>query len=45
MARLDVRRTAKLYMGGKFPRSESGRSYEVLGHDGALLANASRASL
>ena len=44
MARLDVRRTAKLYMGGKFPRSESGRSYEVLGHDGALLANASRAS-
>lgn len=44
MARLDVRRTAKLYMGGKFPRSESGRSYEVLGRDGALLANASRAS-
>ena len=44
MARLDVRRTAKLYLGGKFPRSESGRSYEVTGHDGALLANAARAS-
>lgn len=44
MSRLDVRRTAKLYLGGKFPRSESGRSYEVLGHDGTLLANASWAS-
>lgn len=29
MARLDVRKTYKLYIGGKFPRSESGRSYEV----------------
>jgi len=27
--RLDVRKTYKLYIGGKFPRSESGRSYEV----------------
>jgi acyl-CoA reductase-like NAD-dependent aldehyde dehydrogenase len=44
MARLDVRRTAKLYIGGRFPRSESGRSYEAHGHDGALLANVSRAS-
>ena len=44
MARLDVRRTAKLYVGGKFPRSESGRSYEVTGADGALLANVARAS-
>ncbi len=28
-SRVDVRKTYKLYIGGKFPRSESGRSYEV----------------
>ena len=27
--RVDVRKTYKLYIGGSFPRSESGRSYEV----------------
>ena len=42
--RVPVRRTAKLYIGGEFPRSESGRSYEVLSHDGELLAWAARAS-
>ncbi|MGH2694133.1 MAG: aldehyde dehydrogenase family protein, partial [Actinomycetota bacterium] len=42
--RLDVRKTYKLYIGGAFPRSESGRSYEVSGHDGSFLANAVRAS-
>jgi len=42
--RVEVRRTAKLYIGGAFPRSESGRTYEVLGQDGELLANAARAS-
>jgi acyl-CoA reductase-like NAD-dependent aldehyde dehydrogenase len=42
--RLPVRRTAKLYIGGAFPRSESGRSYEVSSHDGRLLARAARAS-
>jgi acyl-CoA reductase-like NAD-dependent aldehyde dehydrogenase len=42
--RLPVKRTAKLYVGGKFPRSESGRSFEVRGADGSLLAHASRAS-
>ncbi|MDH4111390.1 MAG: aldehyde dehydrogenase family protein [Actinomycetota bacterium] len=42
--RLEVRRTAKLYIGGAFPRSESGRSYEVTAHDGRPLAQASRAS-
>jgi len=42
--RLPVRRTAKLFIGGEFPRSESGRSYEVLGQDGELLAWAARAS-
>jgi acyl-CoA reductase-like NAD-dependent aldehyde dehydrogenase len=42
--RLDVRRTAKLFIGGEFPRSESGRSYEVHSHEGTLLAWAARAS-
>jgi acyl-CoA reductase-like NAD-dependent aldehyde dehydrogenase len=42
--RLEVRRTAKLYIGGSFPRSESGRSYEVTAHDGKPLAQVSRAS-
>jgi len=39
-----VRRTAKLFIGGEFPRSESGRSYEVFSHDRTLLAWAARAS-
>ena len=42
--RLAVRKTYKLYIGGKFPRSESGRSYPVQGADGAFLANAAQAS-
>ena len=42
--RLSVRRTAKLFIGGEFPRSESGRTFEVLGADGELLAHAARAS-
>ena len=41
---MPVRRTAKLYIGGEFPRSESGRSYEVLDAEGELLAWAARAS-
>jgi acyl-CoA reductase-like NAD-dependent aldehyde dehydrogenase len=41
---MPVRRTAKLYVGGEFPRSESGRSYEVFSHDGRLLVWAARAS-
>ncbi len=44
MARLDVRKTYKLYIGGKFPRSESGRTYEVRSTSGAFLANAAAAS-
>jgi acyl-CoA reductase-like NAD-dependent aldehyde dehydrogenase len=43
-ARLPVRRTAKLFIGGGFPRSESGRSYEVRSHDGRPLAFAAQAS-
>ncbi|MFC3995588.1 aldehyde dehydrogenase family protein [Nocardiopsis sediminis] len=43
-ARLAVRKTYKLYLGGAFPRSESGRSYPVTSADGAHLANAALAS-
>ena len=43
-ARLDIRKTYKLYVGGEFPRSESGRSYVVSAADGTPLANAVRAS-
>jgi len=43
-ARIPVRKTYKLYVGGEFPRSESGRSYLVRGADGAPLANAVRSS-
>ncbi len=42
--RLAVPKTYKLYIGGKFPRSESGRTYEVLTRKGAFLANAALAS-
>ena len=42
--RIDVRKTYKLYIGGAFPRSESGRSYVVRAADGSPVANASRAS-
>ncbi|MEA2435317.1 MAG: hypothetical protein QOG54_2774 [Actinomycetota bacterium] len=44
MSRVDVRKTYKLYIGGDFPRSESGRSYEVVGPKDEFLANAVRAS-
>jgi hypothetical protein len=43
-ARLAVRKTYKLYIGGAFPRSESGRSYQVTSARGAFLANAALAS-
>ncbi|MBN9619586.1 MAG: aldehyde dehydrogenase family protein [Actinobacteria bacterium] len=43
--RLDVRKTYKLYIGGAFPRSESGRSYPVsAARGGTLLAHAAQAS-
>ena len=42
--RVGVRKTYKLYVGGAFPRSESGRSYPVSGVDGRFLANAAQAS-
>jgi acyl-CoA reductase-like NAD-dependent aldehyde dehydrogenase len=43
--RVPVRRTAKLFVGGAFPRSESGRVYEVFAaDDGRPLANVAQAS-
>jgi acyl-CoA reductase-like NAD-dependent aldehyde dehydrogenase len=42
--RVEVRKTYKLYVGGAFPRSESGRSYPVADAKGRHLAHASRAS-
>ncbi len=42
--RLSVRKTYKLFIGGAFPRSESGRSYVVHDGKGGFVANASRAS-
>lgn len=43
-ARLAVAKTYKLYVGGAFPRSESGRSYPVSNAKGRLLAHAALAS-
>jgi len=42
--RIAIRKTYKLYIGGAFPRSESGRSFEVTGAGGGFLANAALAS-
>jgi len=42
--RLTVPKTYKLYIGGAFPRSESGRTYEVVSAKGDFLANAALAS-
>jgi acyl-CoA reductase-like NAD-dependent aldehyde dehydrogenase len=42
--RLDIRKTYKLFIGGAFPRSESGRSYPVNGSDGTLIGYAAQAS-
>ncbi len=44
MNRLDVRKTYKLYIGGNFVRSESGRSLAATGADGAPLDNYPNAS-
>ena len=42
--RLAVAKTYKLFIGGAFPRSESGRTYRVTDAAGAFLANAARGS-
>ena len=44
MTRVPVKKTYKLYVGGAFPRSESGRSYLVADAEGEFVANAARAS-
>lgn len=44
MSHLTIPKTYKLYIGGKFPRSESGRTYEVATAKGEFLANAAKAS-
>jgi acyl-CoA reductase-like NAD-dependent aldehyde dehydrogenase len=44
MKRLDINKTYKLYIGGKFPRSESGRYYAVNNNKGNLIANMCLAS-
>jgi acyl-CoA reductase-like NAD-dependent aldehyde dehydrogenase len=43
-SRLSVTKTYKLFVGGAFPRSESGRSLAVLGRDGEVFAQVSHAS-
>lgn len=44
MSRLSIPKTYKLFIGGKFPRSESGHTYEVTTSGGKFLANAALAS-
>lgn len=39
MERLEILKTYKIYVGGKFPRTESGRYYPVKTNKGELLAN------
>ena len=44
MSSLDINKTYKLFIGGAFPRSESGRVYEVKGANKKFLANPALAS-
>jgi acyl-CoA reductase-like NAD-dependent aldehyde dehydrogenase len=44
MSRIQVRKTYKLFINGAFPRSESGRSYEVVDKEGNFIANPAMAS-
>ena len=44
MSRVEVRKTHKLFIGGAFPRSESGRTYEVTDASGEFIANVAQAS-
>ena len=44
VARLEVKKTYKLYINGAFPRSESGRVYEVVSAKGVSVANPCLAS-
>jgi acyl-CoA reductase-like NAD-dependent aldehyde dehydrogenase len=42
--RVDVRKTYKLFIGGAFPRSESGRTYPISDRQGGFVANVAQAS-
>ena len=44
MSRIDIKKTYKLFIGGQFPRSESGRTYEIKGANGKFIANPALAS-
>ena len=44
MPREQIRKTYKLFVGGAFPRSESGRSYPVTDASGRFVANVAQAS-
>ena len=44
MSNIDVKRTAKLFIGGAFPRSESGRTYEIKDKNKNFVANVALAS-
>jgi len=44
MSRLAIPKTYKLFIGGKFPRSESGRTSEIAGPKGEFIANVAKAS-
>lgn len=44
MSRLNINKTYKLYIGGKFPRTESGRYYAVNSKKGEMIANVCLAS-
>ena len=44
MSRIDVNKTYKLFIGGAFPRSESGRVYEIKGNNKKFIANPALAS-
>lgn len=44
MATLEILKTYKLFIGGQFPRTESGRYYKVLNKKNQILANACRSS-
>lgn len=42
--RIDVKKTYKLFINGAFPRSESGRTYEIKNANGVFIANPCLAS-
>ncbi|ASY23493.1 aldehyde dehydrogenase (NAD+) [Candidatus Nanopelagicus abundans] len=44
MSRIDINKTYKLFIGGAFPRSESGRVYEIKGNNKKFIANPALAS-